>query len=165
MVRESGTRFAPSRPRYPNIDPRFVVAEFSRHWRGAGIAILLAGVLLLAGVAARAQSDFTRAGDPAVPLSERLSAAHDAATLEPFMSDYTARFALLTAEDLASRGDLAQAQRVLVSACRADGDNPLLLDQLQGVNLALGQQDAADAMRIHRIQRPNDIMPASVSVP
>jgi hypothetical protein len=141
------------------------VAEFSRHWRGAGMAILLAGVLLLAGVAARAQSDFTRAGDPSVPRSERLSAAHDAATLEPFMSDYSARFALLTAQDLASRGDLAQAQRVLLSACRADGDNPLLLDQLQGVNLALDEQDAASAIRVHRSQGPGDIVPASVSIP
>lgn len=130
------------------------------------MAILLAGVLLLAGVAARAQSDFTRAGDPAVQRSERLAAAREAATLEPFMADYTARFALLTAQDLASRGDLAQAQTVLMSACRTDGDNPLLLDQLQGVNLTLQERNtAAVGRRVHTGVGPRGIVPASVSIP
>lgn len=141
------------------------MTEFVRQWRSAGMAVLLAGVIILAGVAVRAQSGFACAGDPSVPMSERLVAARDAATLEPFMSDYAARFAILAARDLASRGDLDKAQRVLVDASLADGDDALLSAQLQGVNLALQERDATGDRRIHSTGGPNDVVPASVSTP
>jgi hypothetical protein len=127
------------------------------------MALLLAGVIILAGVAVRAQADFTRAGDSNVPTSQRLQAARDATTLEPFMPDYQTRLAILTAQDLSSRGNLEEARRVLYCAYLTDIQDSLLRDQLLGMDLALQQRDAAGAMRLHATDGLNDVMPASVT--
>lgn len=139
------------------------MSRFVRQWRGAGMALLLAGVIILAGVAVRAQTEFTRAGDPSVPVSERLQAARDATTLEPFMPDYQTRLAILTAQDLSSRGNLEEARRVLYCAYLSDIQDSLLRDQLLGIDLALQQRDAAGAMRLHATGGLNDVVPASVT--
>lgn len=140
------------------------MTEFIQQWRGAGTALLLAGLILLAGVGVRAQSDFARAGDPAAPMPERLESAREAATLEPFMSDYTARLAILRARDLADRGDLDSAHRVLLAAYLADTDDALLRESLQNLTLALQERDARDAWHTHS-GGSDDVVPASTVTP
>lgn len=129
------------------------------------MALLLAGVILLASVGVRAQSDFARAGDPAVPMTQRLGAAREAAVLEPFMSDYTTRAAILTAQDLTNRGRLDKAQGVLLDAYQADREDPLLRASLQDLMHAVQARDAQDAWHVHTGGDPGDVVPASVSTP
>jgi len=129
------------------------------------MAVLLAGVILLASVGVRAQSDFTRAGDPAAPMEQRLGAAREAAVLEPFMSDYTTRAAILRAQDLANQGRLDEAQRVLLVAYKADRDDPLLRASLQDLTLAVQVRDAEDAWHVHGTGSSDTVVPASTSTP
>jgi hypothetical protein len=129
------------------------------------MAVLVAGVILLASVGIRAQSDFTRAGDPAAAMEQRLGAAREAAMLEPFMSDYTTRAAILSAQDLANRGRLDDARRVLLVAYLADRDDALVRASLQDISLTIQVRDAREAWHVHPSGGPDDVVPASTPTP
>lgn len=141
------------------------VSDFVRQWRGAGVATLLAGVLLIAGVGVRAQVSYARADDRTLSLRERIVAARDAAELKPSRIDYAERLAILSAEDMIATGRLDDAKRRLLGAYLADREDATLAGKLRQVNLALIARDARKAHQLHAKEGPGGILPPGVRMP